>query len=73
MSNNKKQVRAVWPLLKARITNITEGGCSIMIGAEFGSPTTMHIKSDMRGYDLRDGDIVTLYTEIPLKPNEGEA
>lgn len=56
--------RAVLPLLKAHATSITETGFTIALGAEFGSPTTIRITCDTRRYDLRDGDLLTLYTEV---------
>lgn len=68
-----KQARVIWPLLKARVSNITEGGVTIYIGAEFGSPTTFRIRADMRGYDVREGDLLTIYTEVLLKESKGEA
>lgn len=63
-----KQPRAILPLLKARAYDITETGFKIAIGAEYGSPTTFHIVHDMRGFDLRNGDLLTIYTEALLKP-----
>lgn len=68
-----KLVRVIWPLLRARVIERTETGCKIHFGAEYGSPTTITIPHDMRGYDVREGDLLTIYTEVLLKPNEGEA
>lgn len=66
-----KTARAVLPLLKARITAISEGGFTLSFGAEYGSPTTIRISTDTRGYDLHDGDLHTIYTEVLLaKPSE---
>lgn len=59
-----KQPRAVLPLLKARCTDITETGFAIAIGFEHGSSTTIRITCDTRRYDLRDGDLLTIYTEV---------
>lgn len=59
--------RAILPLLKAHATAITETGFTIALGAEFGSPTTIRITCDTRRYDLRDGDLLTMYTEVLLK------
>jgi hypothetical protein len=67
----KTSLRAILPLLKAHITDITEKGFTIAIGAEFGSPTSMRIATDTRRYDLRDGDILTLYTEVLLAQPSG--
>lgn len=71
MESVKKQVRAIWPLLKARVISRTETEMTIGFGAEYGSPTTIRILYDMRGYDVREGDLLTLYTEVLLKPAEG--
>jgi hypothetical protein len=61
-----KQLRAILPLLKARITDRGEYGFTMSFGAEYGSPTTIRISIDMSRYDIRDGDILTLYTEVLL-------
>jgi hypothetical protein len=63
--------RAIWPLLKARVIERSETHCVIAFGSEYGSPTRIHIPCDMRRYDIRDGDLLTLYTEVLLaKPQE---
>lgn len=59
-------LRAILPLLKARITEHGEGYFKISFGPEYGSPTTIRIACDTRLYDLRDGDLLTLYTEVLL-------
>lgn len=61
-----KTARAVLPLLKTRIITISETGFTLSFGAEYGSSTTIRIAVDTRGYDLRDGDLLTLYTEVLL-------
>lgn len=61
-----KQLRAILPLLKARITARSDSGFTISFGPEYGSPTTIRIACDTRLYDLRDGDLLTLYTEVLL-------
>lgn len=68
-----KTARAILPLLRARITAISEGGFTLTFGPEYGSPTTIRVVADTRGYDLRDGDIHTLYTEVLIKQAQGEA
>lgn len=68
-----KQARAIWPLLKVRVAAVSEGGCAIAIGAEYGSPTTFYVKHDMRGYDVKVGDRLTLYTEVLLAEAKGES
>jgi len=60
-------LRAILPLLKAHATSITDTGFSIAIGAEYGSPTTIRIAADTRRMDLRDGDLLTLYTEVLIR------
>lgn len=60
------QLRAILPLLKARITDRGEGFFTIGFGAEYGSPTTIRIATDTSKFDLRDGDLLTLYTEVFL-------
>jgi hypothetical protein len=59
-----KQLRAILPLLKARITDRSDNHLTISFGPEYGSPTTIRIVTDTRRYDIRDGDILTLYTEV---------
>jgi hypothetical protein len=67
----EKTSRAILPLLKARVTAITEGGFIITFGFDHGSPTTIKIVTDTRVFDLHDGDLVTLYTEVLLKSAKG--
>lgn len=63
--------RAIWPLLKARVIERTATHCVIGFGSEYGSPTRITIPCDMQRYDIRDGDILTIYTEVLLaKPKE---
>jgi hypothetical protein len=59
--------RAILPLLKAPITNITPQGFTILLGAQYGSPTSIRIAADTSRYDLRDGDLLTIYTEVLMK------
>lgn len=61
-----KPARAILPLLKARIVERGEGFFKIGFGAEYGSPTTIRISCDVSKYDIRDGDLLTLYTEVLL-------
>lgn len=63
-------MRAILPLLKARITDRGDYHFTIAFGPEYGSPTTIRITADMSKYDIRDGDQLTLYTEVLLKPQE---
>ena len=61
-----KPFRAVLPLLRARITDRGPNHFTITFGPEYGSPTTIRIDGDTSQYDLRDGNILTLYTEVML-------
>ena len=61
-----KQLRAILPLLKARITDRGPDHFTISFGSEHGSPTTIRIGVNTAMYDLRDGDLLTLYTEVLL-------
>lgn len=67
-----KQLRAILPLLKARITDRSDKHFTISFGAEHGSPTTIRISCNAAMYDLRDGDLLTLYTEVLLAKPKGE-
>lgn len=57
-------LRAILPLLKARITDRGANHFTIGFGSEYGSPTTIRIACDTSRFDLRDGDVLTLYTEV---------
>lgn len=61
-----KQYRAILPLLKARVTDRGPTYFTLSFGAEYGSPTTIRIACDTSRYDLHDGDLLTLYTEVLL-------
>ena len=61
-----KPLRGILPLLRARITDRGPNHFTITFGPEYGSPTTIRIDGDTSRYDLRDGDILTLYTEVML-------
>lgn len=64
-------MRAILPLLKARITDRGPDHFTMSFGAEYGSPTTIRIDTDMSRYDIHDGDLLTLYTEVLFaKPQE---
>lgn len=64
--------RCILSLLKARITSRSDTNFTIAFGSECGSPTTIRISCKADLYDLRDGDLLTLYTEVPLKgPDNG--
>ena len=66
----EKQMRAIFPLLKARVIERGPTFFVIGFGPEYGSPTRIQIDCNMSLYDIHDGDILTLYTEVYLaKPN----
>jgi hypothetical protein len=66
MESTKTQMRAILPLLKARITDRSPNHFTISFGSEYGSPTTIRIACQTSRYDIRDGDLLTLYTEVLL-------
>ena len=57
-----KQLRAILPLLKGRIVDRGPDYFKIAIGGS----TTITINCNMTVYDIRDGDLLTLYTEVLL-------
>lgn len=57
-----KQLRAILPLLKARIIDRGPNSFKLAIGGS----TTITIDCNMAMYDIRDGDALTLYTEVML-------
>jgi hypothetical protein len=60
-------LRAVFPLLKARVVDRGPDFFKLHIGGS----TTITIKCAMSMYDIRDGDLLTLYTEVPIaKPSQ---
>lgn len=61
-----KQTRAILPLLKARIIDRGPNHFTLGFGSEYGSPTTIRVSVKMENYDIRDGDLLTLYTEVLL-------
>lgn len=72
--NVTDSLRAILPLLKARIISHDQDHFTIGLGAEYGSPTTIRIGCKTEMYDLRDGDLLTLYTEVLFaKQGEGNA
>jgi hypothetical protein len=68
-----KPIRAILPLLRAPITSFTDHSITIAIGAQYGSPTTIRVDVPTTHYDLRNGDIVTLYCEVLMKGPQADA
>lgn len=62
-SSVTEPLRAILPLLKARIVDRGEGHFKIHLGGS----TTITVTVDTRRYDIRDGDLLTIYTEVLLK------
>lgn len=61
-----KQLRAILPLGKGRVVDRSPTYFKIAIG---GSTTiTVDLGPTMSRYDIRDGDLLTLYTEVMLAP-----
>ena len=59
-------LRAVLPLLKARVVERGEAHFILGFWPEYGSPTriTVRPQQPMSTYDIREGDLLTLYTEV---------
>jgi hypothetical protein len=66
-SANTKGLRAVLPLGKCRIVEKGEGFFKIALG---GSTTMTITVNNISLFDIHDGDLLTLYTEVLLaKPS----
>jgi hypothetical protein len=63
-----KQLRAVLPLLKARVTDRGPDYFRLAIGGS----TTITINCQMSMYDIRDGDLLTLYTEVLIRKPDAQ-
>lgn len=63
-----KQFRAVLPLGKGRIVDRGDWGFKLAIG---GSTTITVNLPHMQHYDIKDGDLLTLYTEVLLAKPQG--
>lgn len=64
----QEQMRAVFPLLKARVVERGPDHFKLSLGGT----TTISIKCQMALYDIKDGDLLTLYTEVLLAPVKGQ-
>lgn len=64
-----KPLRMTLPLLKAPITDITDMSFTILLGAQYGSPTSIRVMANTSRLDLRDGDVLTIFTEVLLAKN----
>ena len=63
----KATLRVIMPLLKAHVTARGPDYFKLSIGGS----TTITVNCQMEMYDIRDGDLLTLYTEVMLKSAEG--
>ncbi len=68
-----KPLRAILHLLKARITERGPNYFKLSFGPEYGSPTTIRVSCNTDMYDLRDGDLLTIYTEVLLNAQANKA
>lgn len=64
---NPRRLRAILPLLKARIIDRGPSHFKLAIGGS----TTITVACNMSMYDIRDGDQLTLYTEVLLAQPTG--
>ena len=61
-------MRAVFPLLKARVVDRGPDSFKLAIGGT----TTITISCNMAMYDIRDGDLLTLYTEVLIRKPDAQ-
>lgn len=67
MESAKAQMRAVLPLGKGRVVDRGANHFKLAIGGS----TTITVQCNMSALDIRDGDLLTLYTEVLLaKPSQ---
>ncbi len=67
MESAKAQMRAILPLGKARIIDRGPDYFKMAIGGS----TTITVHCNMAIYDIHDGDLLTMYTEVLLAPAKG--
>jgi len=63
MTDSTRRLRAILPLLKARVVDRGPDHFKLAIGGS----TTITVNCQMSMYDIRDGDLLTLYTEALIK------
>ena len=66
---NPRRFRAVLPLLKGRVVDRSPTAFKLAIGGS----TTITVECNMAMYDIRDGDLLTLYTEVPFAQPKGSS
>jgi len=64
-----KGFRAILPLAKARVVDRGPDFFKLAIGGS----TTITISTNMDLYDIRDGDLLTLYTEVLLSAPKAQS
>ena len=64
MEPTKGTLRAILPLGKYRVTDITGNDVKIWLG---GTTTLTITLTNVEQFDLREGDLLTFYTEVPFK------
>jgi len=69
MTPQTKQFRAILPLGKARVIDRGPDFFKLTIGGS----TTITISTNMDLYDIRDGDLLTLYTEVLLSAPKAQS
>lgn len=68
MESATKPMRAILPLLKGRVVDRGEYGFKLAIG---GSTTITVGLHHIHLYDIKDGDLLQLYTEVLLAQPQG--
>ena len=58
-----KQMRAILPLGKVRVVERTDKTIKLALG---GSTTITIMLMNMHMYDIKDGDLLSVYTEVLL-------
>lgn len=61
-------MRAVWPLMKARVISYEANQCKLAIG---GSTTITIDVPFPHLYDIKPGDLLSIYTEVLLAKPQG--
>ncbi len=63
MEPAQKQMRAILPLGKVRVVERTDKHIKLALG---GSTTMTIMLTHMHLYDIKDGDLLSIYTEVLL-------
>jgi len=67
MEPTQKQMRAILPLGKVRVVERSDKYIKLALG---GSTTMTIMLTHMHLYDIKDGDLLSIYTEVLLaQPN----